>query len=115
MSMLLAVFPTSDILATVGPFKLSLAFLLVLDECALVDPAVRPGERAFSVHQVKFPLAVISSPVIPSIVTFSIDIVFMEFALVYRAVCPYEMADAFFLTIFVVAFKLRAIRPDFFS
>ena len=61
--MLFSFLPLPSILAAIGPAVHAIPFPLIVDELALINAPVFPGERANTTHLVVLPLARVSASV----------------------------------------------------
>ena len=87
-TVLLALFPAADVLATVGPFESAFAVFLVVLIAAFVSSAIGPGASSIAMHLILDPLSIINSAISPLIFAASFDIVFGKFTIVGGAVGP---------------------------
>ena len=113
------------------PKESALAVFFVLEVVAFVAFAVGPAQLSLPMHHVLLPLAMVFTPVTPPVsactetrgqsigcltpesayLTFSLNVVLDEVALVTIAVGPCEFTEALLDPLLVVAFKFGAVGP----
>ena len=91
-AILLAILPVAFILATIGPIKLAVAFLLVKYILSYVFATIGPMMLALSMHLVVLPLAIEESAIGPRVATFTVNSVLGQVSLIARTVLPVEFA-----------------------
>jgi hypothetical protein len=87
--------------------------LLIVIVLTLVFTAIAPEENTTSLHHIKMPLTNILTSIGPAIVTFAVNVVVQEFALVYGSIGPPEHALTLLFAVEVVSSVGSLIWPFF--
>ena len=111
LSVLLALTPLADVLATVGPLERAVSVLLVILVAAHVSTPVTPGEGALALHFVVDPLTAVDSPIGPLVLALAVNIILEEVSFVGTLVRPNEFSSAVLHSLLVLAIVLGSVRP----
>ena len=84
--MLLALLPSSNVLAAISPLEGAISLSFIVDKVTCVALSVFPCERAFTVHLVLAPVALVSLAVRPVVVAEATDFIDLELPCIVAAI-----------------------------
>ena len=114
--MLLSLAPPALIDTIVGPFVVAIAHLGILEILALVNDSIGVAVDPDAVHVIVLPFAVVLTPILPGVLTKSIDAVVEPLAVVDLAIRPDVLAAALLLPVLeVTSIDGAVLRPVFLA